>query len=74
MSMDIYATKGDKIRYANFLAGGDDDQVKCDKYLTRGGVYTVDKTVVYNYYTVVFLLEYPDVPFNNVMFEDCHEN
>jgi hypothetical protein len=72
--MDIYATNGDRVCYANFLAGGDDDYVKCEKYLTRGGVYTVDKTVVHNYYTTVYLLEFPDISFNSVMFEDHHEN
>ena len=38
--------------------------------LEVGRVYTLIKTIVYNWNTDVFLEEFPGIPFNSVIFEE----
>jgi len=35
-----------------------------------GHIYTVERTVVFSDLTIVFLQEYPGIPFNSVQFKD----
>ena len=68
--MDIRAQSGDLVRYINFNAGKLSDLMECDRFLYRGGVYTVDHTEVRRFGSSVYLKDVPGVPFNTVMFED----
>lgn len=67
--MNIYARSGDKVKY--LAENGHDDQlIDANKFLEKGMVYTVDKTIVYGWHTDVYLREFPGKAFNSVHFED----
>lgn len=70
--MNIYATKGDKVRFLN-ENGRESEREFAAKILTEGQVYTVDHTDVYGWHTDVYLQEIPGHYFNSVMFEDVKE-
>ena len=69
--MNIRAKQGDKVRYCNFNCGRISDLAECDRYLYRGCVYTVERTVVHGFHTEVFLQEVEGIGFNSVMFESA---
>lgn len=68
--MNIYASKGDRVKVDNLTSGYPPDQKIAQQYLKLGDVYTVEKTVVYDWNTEVFLQEIPGVAFNSCFFED----
>jgi hypothetical protein len=71
-SMNIYAKEGDKVVCQTLRAGYTNDFEK--KHLEIGKQYTVERTVVYNWRTEVFLKEIPGIAFNSVFFKDFKEN
>jgi hypothetical protein len=68
--MNIYATHGHRVRCATLTAGYESDRQDAIKYLVIGNEYTVDYTMVHNWSTDVFLVEFPNISFNSVFFED----
>lgn len=46
------------------------DQEMVKKHLKVGETYTVERTVIHNFNTDVYLKEIPGVPFNSVLFEE----
>lgn len=68
--MDIRAPRGTKVVFhAN---GGYELERKAAKeVLIVGKVYTVERTEVSNWYTMVYLKEVPDKPFNSVFFAEA---
>lgn len=66
--MDIYATKGYKVRYTG-KNGYDSDLKQSNQYLTVDEVYTVEKTNVGSFHTSVLLQEVDNQWFNSVHFE-----
>lgn len=79
--MNIYAIKGHKVKYVginNFsritvIIELSDYQKNALKYLIYDKTYTVEKTNVYNWYTEVYLQEFPEISFNSVHFKDVIE-
>lgn len=69
-TMNIYAQKGAKVKFAFPTFGYEYQQEKALKFLRIGSIYTVERTEVYASYTHVYLVEVPDIPFNSVHFED----
>lgn len=69
-TMNVYANHGDKILFYYPNNGLPMDKEKAKKFLKQGEIYTVDRTKVFSDFTIVFLIEIPDVPFNSVMFKD----
>lgn len=68
--MNIYAQRGDKVRFA-FPDDGYPNSIERDKeLLTVGEVYTVDYVEVGSGISYVYLFEVPDEGFNTVKFED----
>ncbi|MFY8187672.1 MAG: RNA-binding domain-containing protein [Flavobacterium sp.] len=65
--MNIYALQGHKVICVEL----NDENAK--KYLKIGEIYTVRKTIVYNYLTDVYLQEIKGCFFNSVIFEDVAE-
>jgi hypothetical protein len=63
--MNIYALKGHKVKCVTLSAGYDYHKEIAKKHLEVGKEYTVD-----NWHTDVWLLEFPNVKFNSVLFED----
>lgn len=68
--MDIYSPPGTRVRFAHPTNGYLIDQETAAKHLVVGEVYTVDHADVYSSSTTVYLVGYPDVGFNSVMFEE----
>lgn len=68
--MDIYSPPGTRVRFAHPTNGWPIDQETAAKHLVVGEVYTVDGADVHSSSTTVYLVGYPDVGFNSVMFEE----
>lgn len=66
-TMRIDAPAGTKVIYTG-EGGYDRHKETGDKYLKRGGEYTVDRTEIENWHTDVYLKEVSGVAFNSVMF------
>lgn len=68
--MNLYADKGSKVMVSktSINNGYKSDKDHAAKYLKVGGTYTVNYTVVHDWYTDVFLEEFPDTWFNSVFF------
>ena len=72
--MNIHAKENSKVIYTGatddqvrgHYGGGDDPRGVLETY----GTYTVDHTVVDDWYTDVILKEFPLFRFNSVLFED----
>lgn len=71
--MNIYAKKGDKVIFKYPTAGHKHDHELVKKHLTLNELYTVNKTVVGEYHTDVYLEEFPNITFNSVNFESEQE-
>lgn len=73
--MNIYALNGHKVLVTEKSAnnGYDYHKQKVKELLIIGKVYTVDKTIVYQSSTEVFLKEYPEQVFNSANFEDVDQ-
>lgn len=69
--MNIYAKHGHKVVAKHLDWGYPLDAEKAIKYLTKEQEYTVDYTVVDSWSTEVLLVEFPDIAFNSVHFEDA---
>jgi len=65
--MDIYTPAGQKVRYLN-NHGHDSEREAANLHLQEGAVYTLLRTKIFKYRTEIFLQEFPDIPFNSVMF------
>lgn len=70
MGMNIYARRGQKVRFVHPNAGYLPDREKAKKHLVVGAVYTVKKTIVHDWDTEVHLMEISGEHFNSVMFDD----
>lgn len=68
--MNIYAKHGDKVVCDTLDAGYDHHKEVAAKYLEVGKEYTIEETVVGDWYTDVYLQEFPGIEFNSVFFED----
>lgn len=68
--MNIYALNGHKVKLVTFSAGYEHEQETAQKHLELGKEYTVEKTVVHNWSTDVYLQEVPGIRFNSVFFID----
>ena len=68
--MNIFAGKGDLIRYQYEEFGYPHDRELCKQHLTLGEVYTVEKTSVRSDSSRVWLQEIPNIAFNTANFED----
>lgn len=68
--MNIYASKGDKVKCITFDAGYEGDQETAKEYLEIEKVYTIEYTHVGDWHTKVYLQEFPNVGFNSVFFAD----
>lgn len=64
--------KGRKVKFLG-VGGLDCDEEYGNKYLSVGGIYTVDEIYVGGWCSQVELKEYPKKKFNTVMFEDVEE-
>lgn len=71
--MNIYALRGHKVRCKNLTGGYDSEEDLAKRHLEIGKEYTIEKTVVDNWSTDVWLEEIPDIRFNSVFFEDAEE-
>ena len=71
--MNIYALNGHKVICGTLNGGYSQDKEKAEKYLEIGKEYIIEKTHVSNWYTEVWLQEFPGVRFNSVFFEDSVE-
>ena len=72
MAMDIYSKPGSVIKYSNPDNGPKMDQDLAAKYLILGEEYIVYKTEVFNFHTKVYLIDFPDIEFNSVLFENVY--
>lgn len=72
MSMNIYAKRGDLVivTEATKNNGYSVDEEKVEKYLSLNTPYEIDKTVVHDFSTDVYLVAFPSRIFNSVNFED----
>lgn len=73
MSMNIWAGKGDKVRFVNPNAGSDHDIERAKLFLTLGEEYEVDFIEVQSSSSDMFIKGFPQ-RFNPVMFEDVSVN
>ena len=71
--MNIYAQRGDKVVFAYPKNGWEGVVQTAKTYLKGGQIYTVDYTEVGQSRTYVYLIEFPEAPFNSVQFEDVVE-
>ena len=71
MSMNIYAPYGTKVVYTG-QGGSDSEKEFGNKWLRMGTEYTIDRTVVHNWHTDVYLVEEPNKTFNSVQFEELY--
>lgn len=71
--MNIHAKKGEKVIFKYPTAGHKHDHELVKKHLSLNKFYTVDKTVVGEYHTDVYLEEFPNIVFNSVNFESEQE-
>jgi len=67
--MNLDCKHGMKVRYIG-EGGWDADKVHANKYLTVGEIYTVDIIDIGNWSSDVYLIEFPEIDFNTVMFEE----
>lgn len=68
--MNIYAKYGDKVVFDKPTCGYPFDQENAKKHLTIGAEYTVNFTVVHSSRTEVYLIGFPGIHFNSVLFSD----
>ena len=70
--MDIHSVPGTKIKFT--AAGGYEGQQEFAKtFLALGEFYTVEKTIVHNFHTDVYIKEFPSMSFNSCLFDDPEE-
>jgi hypothetical protein len=72
--MNIYSKPGNKIKYDRINAGHTHEQELCKTLLKLNNIYTVYKTVVHSYSSIVYLKEFPNIKFNTVMFSDIEKD
>ena len=65
----IHVDRGKKVVFHG-LGGYHCDRIVAYQQLNVGHIYTVDKTVVDNWHTDVFLIEVPGISFNSVLFDE----
>ena len=71
--MNIFSMNGHKVKCSTLNTGYESDKEKAKRYLTVGNTYTIDRTVVKNWSTEVYLKEFQMVSFNSIFFEDAEE-
>ncbi len=67
--MDIHAKSGTKVVLAHPKEGDQREQGRAEKHLEVGKEYTVERTEIFAFHTLVYLMEVPDIAFNSVKFE-----
>ena len=71
--MDIYSEKGTKVKFIEDDVSQEQiNFANCDNpkgILKFNEEYTIDKTFVFNWYTVIYLEEFPGKSFNSIWFE-----
>ena len=70
MPMNIYARKGDKVVFNHPNAEFPRHEKTAEKHLEVGVTYTVERTVVGDLQTDVYLQEIEGVAFNSAHFDD----
>lgn len=73
-TMNIYAPRGAKVVFLNQNGYDHDLEYARSCGLVEGHTYTVDRTVVHSWITDVYLQEFPDIPFNSVMFRNAEDD
>ena len=68
--MDIYSGNGTKVRLTRPTSGYTHDVKQVAKHLIEGNTYTVDRTVVHQSSSNVYLIEIPNESFNTIHFDD----
>jgi hypothetical protein len=70
--MNIYAKKGHRVTVSkeSIHNGNEYDANLAKKYLKIGGSYTVERTVVQNWQSIVVLEQFPEIEFNTSTFVD----
>jgi hypothetical protein len=68
--MDIHSKPGTKVQVSeqSFRNGSDTYKDLAAKHLKIGGVYTITRTDIHNWYTEVYVDEFPGIPFSSVQF------
>lgn len=56
------------VRYSFPNAGTQNDQTDAKTYLTLGKVYTIQRVEVFNWSSVIELVEFPGIEFNTILF------
>lgn len=71
--MNIHAEKGHRVKVTEITKnnGREDDKEKVKNILEIDKPYTVDRTIVHQSSTDVYLVGFPDICFNSVNFSDC---
>ena len=72
-TMNIYSEYGTKVTVTEQTAKNGYKSIDVEKYLEIGKVYTVDYTDVGNSETAVYLVEFPNIPFNSVNLIEINE-
>lgn len=78
MSMDINSKQGAKVKGifdadGNLMNGYDSQKEVASLYIQQDKIYTVYRTEIHSWYTNVYLIEFPDISFNSVHFEEYIE-
>jgi hypothetical protein len=68
--MNLETKKGDKIYCSTLTAGYSSDQEHAEEHLVLNKEYTVERIVISNWSSEVFLIEKPGIPFNTVLFKN----
>ena len=68
--MEIFTPKDKKVELKTFNAGYPSQAQLVKKHLEIGKQYTVEKTIVHDWSSEVYLKEFPDISFNTVFFKN----
>ena len=70
MSMNIWTPAGSLVKFANPNSGTKGSQETAAEYLKVGTTYVIEKIVLYESHTEVYLLTFSNIPFNSVHFDN----
>lgn len=68
--MELFTPSGKKVEVATFNAGRLYEKEEVKRFLKKGVHYTVEKTIVHNFSSEVYLKEFPAISFNTVFFKN----
>lgn len=70
--MEINAKRGTKVKFLN-VGGYSFHLRQARKFMKKGDILTVEKTVIGSWHTDVYFKEYPNEAFNSVMFAEINK-